>query len=173
MGQLCFYVLLAQSSETLALPFTCVCQRFLLLLWTLCQWILCWLLGKQENYNTFPLFLDCFFSVFWRTINFLRNSGKEFLPILLQMISQLSLFAAQPLVSALSDCTSEDCPSAHCAPATLASLSSSYVPGVCSCDGSAVFSTWNTPPLTLLSLPLLSGHDHMPLLEWSLCWRLR
>lgn len=45
------------------------CQPFPLLIWTWCQWILCWLLSKLGSCNTFPLFLDLFFSGFWKTIS--------------------------------------------------------------------------------------------------------
>lgn len=63
-----------------------------------------WLLSKQENYNSFLLFLDWFFSGLSRMIIFSRNPGKELLcrntvPVSL-WTSSLSLLCASRLLIA-------------------------------------------------------------------------
>lgn len=138
-------------------------SAFLLLLWPRCQWILCWLLSKQENYSTSPPISGLVFLVFPRTIHFPRNSGKEFLPILLQTISQLSLFAA------LSDRTSEHCPLLTVLqplwPPCHAQMHQAHAP---------VMHLLPPPPGTLLPVtfvppPSVGTRSHVPV-TWSLGW---
>lgn len=76
-------------------------SAFLLLLWPRCQWVLCWLLSKQENYSTFPpISWLVFLSVpkkFWEGVpsHFTPND----LPVVIVCCSLWSHIRALPLSS--------------------------------------------------------------------------
>lgn len=89
------------------------------------------LIAKQvEEYNTFPLFLNSFFSRCWEGVTAWTHCS-HFTPLELPGFAVYS----RPCMSVLSDPTSEDSRPAHCASAPLASLLSSDAPGSCPWGG--------------------------------------
>lgn len=119
-------------------------SAFLLLLWPRCQWILCWLLNKQENYSTSPPISGLVFLSVPKNYTFPKKFWEGVpshftLPVVIVRCSLWSHIWALP--------------PPHCAPATVAPLPCSDAPGTCSCDAPAASCTWNTPPRHICPSP--------------------